>query len=254
MQTLSMNGIGLQPVLGDYDLILVPQWVLNEIGDAHGRLEFLQEQIDYGYPIYSISEENYSGLTGYEEGNLYQIVLASTALIGRVRSYLRRFVETRDPLNMNAYSEWISKLYEEWPIPGEELSNGRTRKKNAGEVSITVLSEVISWYYPETESLTVYTQDYDAYEYQKRAEDILRSVFELRTPVPVAYKSNDSIICQLLREGIIVPADVHNLRKNNRKVTFSREQVDYSVVLTTELADNEFLIELAGDRSVHIVF
>ena len=32
--------------------------------------------------------------------------------------------------------------------PGQVLSSGRIKEKNAGEVSITILAEVVSWYYP----------------------------------------------------------------------------------------------------------
>ena len=39
-----------------------------------------------------------------EEGNLYKIVLASTRQLARIRSYLRRFVEKTDPLDMDAYA------------------------------------------------------------------------------------------------------------------------------------------------------
>ena len=116
-----------------------------------------------------------------EEANLYQIVLASTYQIGRIRIYLRRYVEKADPLDMDAYKEWINKLYKEWPISNEILSSGRIKKKNAGEVSITILAEVISWYYPETESLTVYSQDSDTYEFQRKAEEALRKIFTLKT-------------------------------------------------------------------------
>ena len=63
-----------------------------EINDAEGRANYLQKLIKLGYPIHSIAEEDYSNLTNNEEGNLYQIVLASTYQIGRIKSYLRRFV------------------------------------------------------------------------------------------------------------------------------------------------------------------
>ena len=55
-----------------------------------------------GYLIYCIKEESYSDLTNNEEGNLYQIVLASTHQLARIRSYLRRHVEKVDPLDMEA--------------------------------------------------------------------------------------------------------------------------------------------------------
>lgn len=254
MQGLHEKGVASDEILKDYDLILIPEWVLTEIKDAEGRTGYLQQLIDLGYPIHSIAEEEYSNLANQEEGNLYQIVLASTYQIGRIKSYLRRFVEKDDVLDMDAYRDWIKKLYDEWPIPGQVLSSGRIKKKNAGEVSITILAEVVSWYYPETEALTIYSQDSDTYEFQRKAEASLREVFATRTPVPVSYKSNDAILCQLFREGKIDAENIGEYRKDMRKITYSKVQDDYSVILVTEVVDNDLFLELVQDRSVHIIF
>ncbi len=129
MQRLHEEGITSEDILKDYDLILIPEWVLTEIKDAEGRVGYLKHFIELGYPIHSIAEENYSNLAKQEEGNLYQIVLASTYQIGRIKSYLRRFVEKEDVLDMDAYKDWIAKLYDEWPIPGKVLSSGRVKRK-----------------------------------------------------------------------------------------------------------------------------
>lgn len=203
LQGLTIKGLHSEDILRDYDLILIPGWVLNEINDAKGRAYYVQSLIEKGYPIYCIKEESYSGLTYSEEGNLYQIVIASTRQLAKVRSYLRRYVEKADPLDMDAYKDWIKKLYDEWPISDEVLTTGRVKKKNAGEVSITILSEIISWYYPETKTLTIYFQDGDTYEFQRKAEADLKKMFMKKTPVPVSFKSNDAILCQLVREGKI---------------------------------------------------
>ena len=254
MQRLEAKGISADDILSDYDLILIPEWVLVEINDAEGRANYLQSLIDLGYPIHSIAEENYSNLTNNEEGNLYQIVLASTYQIGRIKSYLRRFVEKADVLDMDAYKDWVNKLYNEWPIPGQMLSSGRIKKKNAGEVSITILAEVVSWYYPETEALTIYSQDSDTYEFQRKAEASLREIFTSRTPVPVSYKSNDAILCQLFRDGTINIENLGDYRKDIRKITYSKVQNDHSVILVTEVVDNALFLELVQDTSVHIIF
>ena len=254
MQGLEAKGISADDILSDYDLILIPEWVLVEINDAEGRANYLQSLIDLGYPIHSIAEENYSNLTNNEEGNLYQIVLASTYQIGRLKSYLRRFVEKADVLDMDAYKDWVNKLYNEWPIPGQMLSSGRIKKKNAGEVSITILAEVVSWYYPETEALTIYSQDSDTYEFQRKAEASLREIFTSRTPVPVSYKSNDAILCQLFRDGTINIENLGDYRKDIRKITYSKVQNDHSVILVTEVVDNALFLELVQDTSVHIIF
>ncbi|MEZ3436099.1 MAG: hypothetical protein K1W34_16050 [Lachnospiraceae bacterium] len=254
MQGLKEKGIELNTILKDYDLILVPEWVLAEINDAEGRAEYVQELINAGYPIYSIAEETYSALANYEEGNLYQIVLASTYQIARLKSYLRRFVEKAELLDMDAYKDWINKLYEEWPIAGSALVSGRTKKKNAGEISITILAEVVSWYYPKTEALTIYSQDSDTYELQRKAEAILRDIFTSKTPIPVSYKSNDAILCQLFREKKISIENVGDYRKDIRKITYSKEQGDHSIILATEVVDNDAFSNLIQDYSVHIIF
>lgn len=254
MEGLAAKGIQSDSILKDYDLILIPEWVLAEINDAEGRSNYLQKLIESGYTIHSIAEEDYSNLTNNEEGNLYQIVLASTYQIGRIKSYLRRFVEKADVLDMDAYKDWINKLYDEWPIPGQMLSSGRTKKKNAGEVSITILAEVVSWYYPKTEALTIYSQDSDTYAFQRKAEDSLREIFTSRTPVPVSYKSNDAILCQLFRDGKISIENLGEYRKDIRKITYSKVQNDHSVILVTEVVDNELFFDLIQDTSVHIIF
>lgn len=254
MQRLHEKGVNSDDILKDYDLILVPEWVLTEIQDAEGRAGYLQQLIDRGYPIHSIAEEDYSNLANQEEGNLYQIVLASTYQIGRMKSYLRRFVEKDDVLDMEAYKDWINKLYDEWPIPGKELSSGRIKKKNAGEISITILAEVVSWYYPETEVLSVYSQDSDTYEFQRKAEASLREIFASRIPVPVSYKSNDAILCQLFRDGKIGVENIGDYRKDTRKITYSKVQDDHSVILVTKMVDNDLFLELVQDKLVHIIF
>jgi len=254
MQRIKEAGITPDTVLEDYDLILIPEWVLAEINDSEGRADYVQMLINVGYPIYSIAEETYSDLANNEEGNLYQIVLASTYQIARIKSYLRRFVENADPLDMDAYKDWINKLYDEWPIPGPTLASGRVKKKNAGEVSITILAEVVSWYYPETEALTIYSQDSDTFELQRKAEASLRDIFTSRTPIPVSYKSNDAILCQLFREGKISLENVGNHRKDMRKITYSKEQYDHSIILVTEVVDNESFVDLIQNNSVRIIF
>ena len=254
MQGLDEKGIPSEDILKDYDLILIPEWVLVEVNDAEGRANYLQKLIELGYPIHSIAEEDYPNLANNEEGNLYQIVLASAYQIGRIKSYLRRFVEKADILDMDAYKNWINKLYDEWPIQGQMLSSGRIKKKNAGEISITILAEVVSWYYPETEASTIYSQDRDTYEFQRKAETSLREVFTSRMPVPVSYKSNDAILCQLFRDGKISIENLGDYRKDIRKITYSKVQDDHSVILVTEVVDNDLFIDLVQDTSVHIIF
>ena len=227
MQEVRAKGANADKILKDYDLILIPNWVLTEIKDSSISADYIQDLIDKGYPIYSIEEELYSSLAGNEEGNLFHIVCAAANQLAHVKSYLRRC-----------------------PV----LSSGRRKKKNAGEVSITILAEVISWYYPQSKAVTIYSQDRDTLEFQRSAEEQLRRVFASRTPVPISYKSNDAILCQLCRLGIISIDQIGEFRKNERKITYSRAQIDKSIVLVTEYVNNEDFVDLVQDSSVHIIF
>lgn len=51
MQGLRNKDIKLDSILKDYELILIPRWVLKEIEDAPGRAGFVQDLIENGYPI-----------------------------------------------------------------------------------------------------------------------------------------------------------------------------------------------------------
>ena len=73
MQSLQKKEIMLDIILKDYELILIPKWVLTEIEDYEGRAKYVQKLIDDGYPIFSIAEETYSELAGYEEGKEHGI-------------------------------------------------------------------------------------------------------------------------------------------------------------------------------------
>lgn len=73
-------------------------------------------------------------------------------------------------------------------------------------------------------------------------------------PVPVSYKSNDAILFQLVKEEQISIDNLNDYRKDNRKITYSKEQDDHAIILVTELADNKLFAKLVADRMVHIVF
>ena len=73
-------------------------------------------------------------------------------------------------------------------------------------------------------------------------------------PVPVSYKSNDAILCQLVREGKISIDKLDDYRKDVRRITYSKEQDDHAVILVTELVDNELFVQLVSDNTVHIIF
>lgn len=254
MEQMERSKIPAKSLLCGYDVIFIPNWVLKEIKDSVFRSRYIELLREEGFPIYTVAEESYADLANGEEGNLYQIVLAAASSLGILKSYMRRYIEKPDPLDMIAYSQWISEMYQNWPISDTMTGTGRAKKKNAGEISLTILAEVISWYYPKIETITVFTQDRDSYHYQINAHRKLKEVFDTRSPVTVSYKSNDFLLYQMYRCQMIDLEKIKNMRKDARVVIYTQKRSDQSVALVSKQLDNEQFAELVRDENCQILF
>lgn len=254
LEKLERCGVVTRDCLLDYDVILIPSWVLAEVKDSLYRIQYLQMLLDCGYPIRTLDEEDYSQLANWEEGNLYKIVYASVSTIGVLKSYLRRNVQKEDPLDMEAYSVWISELYQKWPLSDVHTNAGRVKKKNAGEISLTILAEVLAFYYPSIDTLTVYTQDRDTFAFQNNSHNYLKRIFNELIPVEVGFKSNDCILSQMYRSGIIPQSKIAEVRADERVVTYTKKRDDESVTLSTRRLNNLEFTKLIEDDEVQIIF
>lgn len=254
LEILRRNEISIDELLKPYDLIFVPGWVLEEINDSEIRSDFLSSLIDEGYPIYSIAEENYADIIDGDELNLYKIINASVASVGQLIGYIRKNVTKPDLIDLEDSHIWISEMYKNWPIVNGTTAAGRELKKNAGEISITVLAEIFSWFYPELQTITVYTQDADSWEFQKNAEQKLKKEFNERLPVSVSYKSNDFILWQLYRQGQITEANIRALRKNERNVTYTIVKPDSSIGFQMNCLDTEKFIEFVKNTGFNVIY
>ena len=258
MHELSRNGYPADRILRVYDLILIPKWVTEEIEDSTYRSNYVEQLRAQGYPVCWIDETKYGAFANDEDVNLYYIVEAAVSRASELMRYLRRNIKTEDLLDLPSAEEWMDQLYREWPIHGRRLSTGRILKKNAGEISLTILAEVFAWYHDEVDSLTIYTQDMDAYAFQTNAERVLMGNSEfvpaLDSPISVAFKSNDFILCQMYREGVLTLDAVRQLRRDDRKLTYTRQQTDKSVICRKEVVTKEQFIDLIQDTTVQILF
>jgi hypothetical protein len=254
LEQIERVGVSAKSLLMGYDAVLIPNWVSEEIGDSIYRKNYVEGLLDIGVPLYSIAEENYADLANGEEGNLYQIVLSTVSTLGSMRSYLRRYVEKSDPLDMEEYNVWIAEMYRNWPLSSAKAENGREIKKNAGEISLTILAEIFSWYYPAAESITVYTQDRDSFDYQKNAHSLLKEIFQNRDAIDVSFKSNDSMLCQMYRNEMITLDEVRKVRKDERVVIYTRQREDESIALASAKLDNAKFAELLCDRKAEVIF
>lgn len=163
-------------------------------------------------------------------------------------------MKKNDPLEMEEYAVWMNRMYQEWPLRGTTTRSGREKKKNAGEISLTILAEVFSWYYPDSESITVYTQDRDSYDYRKSARERLNDVFASKTSIDVSYKSNDTLLCQMFRNGMLSLGQIDTLRCDERVVVYTRSRDDKSTALVAKRTDNQQFKALLQDMNVQIIF
>ena len=254
LEQVERAGISTKELLKDYDAILIPNWVSEEICDSQYRKDYIEGLHTAGLPIYSIAEESYADLVNGEEANLFKIVSAAASKLGQLGGYLQRYVKKNDPLEMEEYAVWMNRMYQEWPLRGATTRSGREKKKNAGEISLTILAEVFSWYYPDSESITVYTQDRDSYDYQKSARERLNDVFASKTSVDVSYKSNDTLLCQMFRNGMLSLGQIDTLRCDERVVVYTRSRDDKSTALVAKRTDNQQFKVLLQDMNVQIIF
>ena len=76
----------------------------------------------------------------------------------------------------------------------------------------------------------------------------------LDSPISVAFKSNDFILCQMYREGTLTLDAVRQLRHDDRKLTYTRQQADKSIICRKEVITKEQFIDLIQDATVQILF
>lgn len=254
LEKMERCGFLTAELLSGYDLILIPNWVAEEIKDSPYRSKYIKKSFEAGMPFCTIPEEKYAELVYYEEGRLYSMVYAAASRLGPLKSYLRRYVQKQDPLDMEAYCDWIRKMYQNWPLKDECIRSGRVKKKNAGEISITILAEIFSCYYPNIELITIYTQDRDTYDYQESAHKQLKQLFIKNIPVHVGYKSNDSLLQQLYLKNRMTLGELNELRTDARVVTFTKRRADHSTILVSQKVNNEQFIKLLQDDTTQIIF
>lgn len=77
MEQMERCGDSAKELLRGYDVIFIPNWVLEEVEDSEYRCRYIEALKADGFPIYAIAEESYADLAEGEEGNLYKIVLAA---------------------------------------------------------------------------------------------------------------------------------------------------------------------------------
>ena len=261
---LKENHISVIPILKQYDVIIVPSWVNVEINDSTIRSAYLQELIDSGIYVYFINETKYSDLANDEELNLLKIAMYSSHKFGAVLGFMNKSIIQKQPYEDIDYefTEWINILYDNWPMSGNEVgpsTNRRIQKKNAGEISIAILSRILSYYFPKLESITLLTFDSDCYNCICYAEDKFNKDenFKNKDYASITFKSNDLILYELIKNKHYTIDNIKGIINNVRApriLKYSRKKEDNSYEGKRLNVDNSTLMDMICDDSLHIIF
>lgn len=262
LNKLKINDISTVEIFRQYDVVLIPSWVLNEINDSEFRAGFIEGLKNDGIEIYNIQEKEYIELANGQELNILKIVLASVKMFQKIKSHIyKNFIQGNNLEDiMYEYVEWIDKLYVDWPIAGNYIeSSNRVQKKNAGEVSITILANILSYYYPRLLSITLVTFDKDCYDCVNASNEELKKDinFKEKEYSKITFKSNDFIIFELVNNNFCSKEKIKsniNIRCENRRVKYNCRGEDNSIKEFYESLDNNKFLELIDDPSIYIIY
>lgn len=250
----------LDNILMNYDLLLIPNWVYEEVKDSEERVNYIESIFNKSIQVYTIDEIDYEELAEYKSGWLYKFFLYSSFMIGELKSFIKRNIEKNQPLEeLDNYEDWLKLLYDEG-FKGKALRNGRIKKKNAGEISISVLALIMSYIYSEkNHTITVLSNDRGTYDFIKQAKlKLLQDkMFERLESSVITFKSNDFIIKEIYMNAFIIEGqDIYSIIefRDEKRVKFTKNVLDNSIGEHDEILNNKAFIENLKDGTFNIIF
>lgn len=77
-------------ILMNYDLLLIPNWVYEEVKDSEERVNYIESIFNKNVHVYIINENYYEELAEYKAGWLYKFFLYSSFMIGELKSFIKK--------------------------------------------------------------------------------------------------------------------------------------------------------------------
>ncbi|HHU68923.1 MAG TPA: hypothetical protein GXZ31_01320 [Thermoanaerobacterales bacterium] len=247
-------------IFKQYDIILVPQWVWVEVCDSDNRKNYINDLKEYSMRVQIIDEVDYLTLVDYKEAELYYLFLYCCYNVSRFVSFFKKNILGNRPIeDLDPYEEWLNIFYKQG-LGQRKLSNGRIQRKNAGEISIAVLSYILSYYYNENiDIITIFSSDRDTYEFVSKAKAMFNrdERFKDRTNTSISFKSNDFLIYEWTRLKYIDEHDINTFiasYRNTRRIKFTRKIQDNSIEEQDKVVDNKVFLEMLNDSNIHLIF
>lgn len=251
LQDLERKGIETKQLFTIYDCVVIPTWIKNEFVNSEQTEKYLQLLLSQGVQIKESNVTDFSDLipSMKSERLILDLFIASSSLFSQIIKYLYKNVQKEDLLNLEDSHVWIKELYDNWP-----MTNGN-RKKNAGEISITVLANILSIFYPNLKTITIFTHDKDTYDAHHKATEVLQHTNnELVQQTPIAFKSNDFLLKQLYSKGLIGKSMIESIRDTERSVMYNVIQADGSIVSFKKKITKEDFNNLLDNLDFSIIF
>ncbi|WP_434565074.1 hypothetical protein PQ690_02655 [Thermoanaerobacterium thermosaccharolyticum] len=253
------KSVSPEKIFNQYDMILIPQWVWTKVCDSENRKSYINDLKHYS-KVQIIDEVDYLTLVDYKEAELYYLFLYCCYNVSRLVSFIKKnILKNRRVEDLDPYEEWLNIFYEEG-LDQRKLSNGRIQRKNAGEISISVLSYILSYYYNgNIDIITIFSSDRDTYEFISKAKEMLYKDerFKDRINTSITFKSNDFLVYEWTRLGYI---DEHNIDtfvqnyRQTRRIKFTRKKQDNSIDEQDRLIENTAFLEMLKDSTIHLIF
>ena len=251
LQDLERKGIETKQLFTIYDCVVIPTWIKNEFSNSEQTEKYLQLLISQGIQIKESNETDFSDLipSMKSEGLILDLFIASSSLFSQILKHLYKNVKKKDLLDLEDSHVWIKELYDNWPMTTED------KKKNAGEVSITVLANILSIFYPNLQTITIFSHDKDTYDAQNKASEVLQHTNnKLEQQVPIAFKSNDFLLKQLYSKGLIDKSMIEAMRDTERTVLYNVVQADGSIVSLKKKITKDDFSNLLDNPDFSIIF
>ena len=253
------ESISPEKIFNQYDIVIIPQWVWNEICDSENRKSYVNDLKQYS-KVQIIDEVDYLILVDYKEAELYYLFLYCCYNVSRLVSFIKKNILKNKPVEeLEPYEDWLCVFYEKG-LDKKELSNGRIQRKNAGEISISVLSYVLSFYYNKNiDNITVFSTDRDAYEFVSKAKEMLYKDerFKDRANTSITFKSNDFLIYEWYKLGYIDKQRINTFvdrYRQARRIKFTRKKKNNSIEEQDKLIDNAAFLEMVKDNTIYLIF
>ena len=150
----------LEDSYNNYDIILVPGCVFAEVAHSKQRLNYLArlpKQL-----IIPIEEDDYLPLIGYEDAKLMKLFEYASTPYSSCRAFFKTLKQIIGKTG-EIPDDWIADFYEK----GFDVKlnvDGKQLKKNAGEISILVLSFLLIHHFTcKINQITISTSDMASY-------------------------------------------------------------------------------------------